>query len=1060
MLKKALVLVFMVWLLVPAAAWLLVAAAPDPEDLRGAVEVPSPCGGALLKTDYYRALDRHINEAFVFRTHAQRFKRWVDYRFFGRTDSPEVHVGRQGWLYRRADVENHIRSRCSDAGDALRRLFELHAVEKVVSASGRRLRFLVVPSKASIYPEYLGGAPLPPGGRCSAYDLLREAHSKFPLDAWVPLESAIQSNKFGTHLLYDPTGSFWNGRGAAVAAEALHRSLFDTDLLAPVRGVADQRHDLRRQLLDHTAESPKTAVRQLEGLNADGLGRTLVYGDGAVDHLLPHLAQMGSHLKVITTEMLPSRRLSEDWRAFDNIFIQASEANLPDLHIDLDRIYDQLLDEARGTRRTAVDLRSLRPVAHSSLNPVDDGVAVKSVGARSSFALIDLPGSYRRCFRVLRLSLSALRPDRMTVAFRSRPEILVSKVIQPERFNVYLPLPVKSRVNLRLQPGDQAGLLVVHAAEIIGFPSGGEGGCGHAPRPARSETLTDGRPASTSGAPYPAASSGEPQDPGAAARITQHGTRAPAPVASPQATAGTRSQPPLEVPKKDLRDDRGAGSADKPAQDPAAASQVATASPEASAIAGENRQAQAEGESSPIAVVAEPLPTTIALNDFADGRIFQRRDGKADIIVSGAYSGAVQEIEARVVRHGGSEVVVPWTIIDPAPRNGIFLGLLPGVPEGGWYALEVRLRGGRTIAARGRHRWAVGMLIACIGQSNMKEWFHTGRDLEAHPLVRMHTRQGWQTLDRRGNGAIAFANRIIARTGVPVGLLEYAVNGSGLHPKADWGTGFWGDTRSGSIYRRFVSAVEATGGRVEFVLWIQGEADAARGTVTGEEYQSALVRFINRQVRMDIGNGSARPELPFLVVAMVKRPGGQDEPHQALREAQWAAADQVTECYLAATTVDLRNQGKQHLAPEAYTRMGRRVAQTVLHILGLESFYRGPRVIQVIADGARSLMVTLQHGGGRDIRPASGITGWDVVDREGPIDILNVVRQDSQTLRIQLARPIEAPAEARYLFGARPDTRRPVVDDASPPLPLEAYRGGIDARPISPDASPADERSP
>lgn len=172
----------------------------------------------------------------------------------------------------------------------------------------------------------------------------------------------------------------------------------------------------------------------------------------------------------------------------------------------------------------------------------------------------------------------------------------------------------------------------------------------------------------------------------------------------------------------------------------------------------------------------------------------------------------------------------------------------------------------------------VGILIACIGQSNMKEWFHTGGDLEADPHLRRFNADGWQDLGTRGNGAIAFGNRIIARTGVPVGLLEYAVNGSGLHHKADWGTGYWADTRTGSIYRQFVSAVDATGGKLEFVVWIQGEADAARGTVSGEEYQTALIRFINRQVRLDIANGSHRSELPFLVVAMVKRPGGETHP--------------------------------------------------------------------------------------------------------------------------------------------------------------------------------------
>jgi hypothetical protein len=130
--------------------------------------------------------------------------------------------------------------------------------------------------------------------------------------------------------------------------------------------------------------------------------------------------------------------------------------------------------------------------------------------------------------------------------------------------------------------------------------------------------------------------------------------------------------------------------------------------------------------------------------------------------------------------------------------------------------------------------------------------------------------------------------------------------------------------------------------------------------------------------------------------------------------------------------------------------MGQRVAQTVLYVLGLEGFHRGPQVITVRQDGNQLLEVVLQHRGGSDIRPASGITGWEVVDNQGLAPIRDVIRQDPRTIGIHLTRPLRGTVEVRYLYGARPDARRPLKDNAAPSLPLEAFRGSLDLSSTSP----------
>ena len=246
-----------------------------------------------------------------------------------------------------------------------------------------------------------------------------------------------------------------------------------------------------------------------------------------------------------------------------------------------------------------------------------------------------------------------------------------------------------------------------------------------------------------------------------------------------------------------------------------------------------------------------------------------------------------------------------------------------------------------------------------------------------------------------------------------------------------------------SIYDRFVKGVSDAGGSAEFVIWIQGEADAARGTVTMNEYADSLKHFIANQVRSDVTNGSSHENLPFLVVMMIKRPGGKNGPHQDIRDAQEYVVNNVADCYLAATTLDLKNHGRQHLTPKAYISMGNRVAQTVLYALGLETYFRGPGVANVKQIDHHTIEVSIRHSGGSDFKPAAGITGWEVIADGISMPIEKVYRHDPRAIRIVLERPLDAKAQIRYLYGAMPDARNPVLDNSPLSLPLEAFQADI-----------------
>jgi hypothetical protein len=947
--RKILAIIFIFILLAPAMVWLI--------DLELGINVeriglkpPRLDGKALLDNEYYLSLDQYFNDSFSLRSPLIFAKRWLDYRLFHMTDADGVHVGTDGWLYSRQSIDDYRKEACSGKQDIEQLVLELHAIERLIEATGRRFFFIVAPNKSTIYPEFVGTLPQSPSCNYNKYDLFLEAIESHRLKNFVRLDQLLRNAKKSDALLYDPTSRFWNVQGAMVAAGAIHRQIVEDHVkkqaldYKPIGPISSS--DLKNQLMGLLTADEDESVKHFRGSGQPDLPYGIVYGDDFIQNQLPYMQQMFSRLDVIRVDSIPSRQHKEDLRAYDIILLERAESELGTIQIEIDKIFSILEAEALLPIRYPIDLQTAVPVSNVSLKLQAKGLQIKSVGHQSRFKLISIPASRDHIFRVLKLTITSPHTDNMEIKYMSRLPYFTRKMLKPGLTELYLPLPFQKSLSLSIHPGDKAGVFMLHSAEILEFPD----------------------------------SFGVTEPP----------------------------QKKTIIAKTDSKENVNTG----------------------------------ESASMPIEV-ATLRSSSINLSDFVNGRIFQRKHRSADIVVSGTYTQQIEAIEARVVKDGTFEEVVPWTVIDASPRNGIFVGALTDVPQGGWYNIQVRNTTHPEISIHGTHKWGVGILVACLGQSNMKEWFYTGTDIEAHSLLRKFTDNGWSALGKQGNAAIAFGNRIIDRLGIPIGLLDYSNNGSGLRKEADWGTGYWEDTAPGSIYNRFISGVSDTGGAAEFVIWIQGEADAARGTVTAEEYAASLERFITNQVRMDITNGSDFEDLPFLVVMMIKRPGGKDKPHQAIRNAQKHVAENVTNSYLAATTLDLKNHGRQHLTPKAYITLGRRIAQSILHVLGEETYHRGPKVTDVNRIDSRTIEIRIQHNGGSDFTPASGITGWEVIAKGTPVPITKVYRHDPQTIRIRLERPLDDMAEIRYLYGAMPDVKRPVRDNSPMSLPLEEYQAEI-----------------
>jgi hypothetical protein len=905
----------------------------------------------LLQPEYYQAWNHLANSCLAAGQPLMQAKEWLDYHLFAMSDAPGVYIGRKGWRFDRGSIDTYRKNGCNRRMRMRQLIEELEAAARIAEISGRRFIFSVAPDKATIYPEYVGAVPRNRTCTQSLYDLLLAENKRRPISGFVRLDRAMREAKRNPGLLYDPSETYWNPKGADAAAQALLKSLFPS--AAPDAGLTGT----------VTLQAPSTSQ---DARPAGAFGRmghpsaAVIYGGPVVTHLLPYLQPHYKRIDLVAGRSVPSVDHHEALAACDTILIVVPESQLADLQLNTDALCRMLAIESTATSRTRIPLQGLAPEKHISLQLEAEHLLIKSMGPDAFFNLPLLPGSDTRSLRVLALDLKAPHTDTLSwgPTDQSGPGGTISLGAGPGR--VYLPMPQGPAVQLHINAGRAGGIFVLENATELTF---GESD--------KHESEQKQPPAA---APQPETSTPRPETPAPVAHVT--GSDQPAPSETP---------PPVEV------------------------------------------------------------APAITLNDFEAGRIFQRRGTACDITVSGTYMGQPQSIEACVSRFDTQQVVIPWTVVDRSPNNGIFMGVIAGVPQGGWYRLSVRFHHHHKISAEGSTPWAVGLLAACIGQSNMKEWFFSGEERQGLDRISIYRNGAWQQPAALGCGAAAFAQRLVQHLDIPVGLLDYAVNGSGLRREADWGSGYWADRSQGSIYNQFIQGAAATGGALEYVIWMQGEADAARKTISESQYANTLETFITRQVRHDIVNGSQLANLPFLIVGMPRRPIGPDHSHQAIRNALTAAAQQVDDCYLAAVSLDLQNHGHQHLTPEAYTTLGQRTAQTVLYLLGQARYHRGPTAVRAGRVTDRIIDVDLVHRGGNDIAPETGMTGFQVIDlQDSAVPIDQVQRSTPSTIRILLGRPAPGPLRVRYLYGGMPDNRHAVHDNSPLKLPLEPFDLGVE----------------
>ena len=458
-------------------------------------------------------------------------------------------------------------------------------------------------------------------------------------------------------------------------------------------------------------------------------------------------------------------------------------------------------------------------------------------------------------------------------------------------------------------------------------------------------------------------------------------------------------------------------------------------------------------------LTVNPTPPTIAIKDFPNYRVFQRDIGgtSKSVTITGTYSNmAWNRVEARVLEHGTNTPVIDWTTIDSTPGGGTFSGNLT-VQQGGWYNAEIRaLDGAGSVirSSRGTNKWGVGMIILCIGQSNMSGHGQPPFTIATSDLAVNYSNAGiwehlsdpyddgspWGAVDNDNSTAAgsmmpALANSLLETFDFPIAFVPSGKDNSNLY--SQWAyrnpSNHYDTT---TLYGQSITKARTAGG-VELIIMHQGEADT-NAHRTEAQYEADFATLIGNY------SDDLYATIPIFICQLGPITLGfntrTDADVVAVRNAQHDL-DNGEDIFMAATAMDQPRLDHVHFTTQGLDAIGGRVAQTIKYYFGATWYYRGPVITSAsFVDQTRDMVdVQIDHWGGDDITPSSGITGFSLLSNGSPVSIISADRMATDLIRLTLASPIPngTTAKLRYLWGSNPDTSALVKDNSSLELPLE-----------------------
>ena len=297
-----------------------------------------------INTKYTSQFDDFYTDQFSFRTYLITAYNQIYAQLFRQSGNDNVIVGKEGFLYFEETMDDYLKVNQLSDYDLLRLNEVLRIQQKYLKTEGIMSHFVIVPNKATIYPEFMPSLVNPIGSQ-SNLDRIREMEMSM---SFIDLKEELMKQKaISNDLLYHRQDSHWNNIGAAIGYDLIMRSLGKESLkLTQQQTVVkkDWQGDLARMLYPSKSTLEQQfyyklpnhftftkAIRtledlQIESVNASKEGSLFMFRDSFANALIPYLSE--SFEKANYSRLFPYDYTKIDSERVEHLIIEIAERNV------------------------------------------------------------------------------------------------------------------------------------------------------------------------------------------------------------------------------------------------------------------------------------------------------------------------------------------------------------------------------------------------------------------------------------------------------------------------------------------------------------------------------------------------------------------------------------------------------------------------------------------------------------------------------------------------------------------------------------------------------------
>lgn len=255
---------------------------------------------------------------------------------------------------------------------------------------------------------------------------------------------------------------------------------------------------------------------------------------------------------------------------------------------------------------------------------------------------------------------------------------------------------------------------------------------------------------------------------------------------------------------------------------------------------------------------------------------------------------------------------------------------------------------------------------------------------------------------------------------------------------------YWWDEDTdvpGTMLERMFDDCDAYGIVPDYIPWSQGEQDALflnkAGRQTEAEYKAALKKIFEAM-------HEKWPYAKILVKIIGRRTSGNTNVGgtQSLRNAQIELIDELSYVYRSSEQYSEELTDAVHPTDAGYLNIFDTMARQILNMEGhTQSNLAGPRVTGYSRAGT-TVTVTIEHDGGTDFTPTTGIEGFRFFVDSTEVTINSAVRTDATTITLTLATDPSGSEELYYIYDLEDtmDIANVVKDNSSKTMPLQSVK--------------------